>query len=247
MNNFWNKTNTILSVIAILVAIFIGWYFNREKSTSLNIEQVNATKLSPNLDIEGLTVQYLFHDSIEVNNLWKTIFTIKNTGDQSLYGKGFSDINVKDGVLQLIVKDCKKLLSIKMTNNNNGCILSNNGGLIITQWKPNEYAEFEILTESETAPSLTINPRDIKDATITYSKYTPSTISTTPKLIDKFPSSLRNILKWVIVVIMALLILMAVVQMPQQLKDKPNFVRVFTIILWMVFMALTLSPLLWVF
>lgn len=247
MNNFWNKTNTFLSVIAILVAIFIGWYFNREKSTSLNIEQVNATKLSQNLDIEGLSVQYLFHDSIEVNNLWKTIFTIKNAGDQSLYGKGFSDINVKDGVLQLIVKDCKKLLSIKMTNNNNGCILSNNGGLIITQWKPNEYAEFEILTESETAPSLTINPRDIKDATITYSKYTPTTISATPKLIDKFPSSLRNILKWVIVVIMALLILMAVVQMPQQLKDKPNFVRVLTIILWMVFMALTLSPLLWVF
>ena len=80
MNNFWNKTNTILSVIAILVAIFIGWYFNREKTTSLNVEEVNATKLSQNLDIDGLTVQYRFHDSIEVRNLWKTIFTIKNTG-----------------------------------------------------------------------------------------------------------------------------------------------------------------------
>ncbi len=247
MNNFWNKTNTILSVIAILVAIFIGWYFNREKTTSLNVEEVNATKLSQNLDIDGLTVQYRFHDSIEVRNLWKTIFTIKNTGDQSLYGKGFSDINVKNGVLQLIVIDCKELLSIKMTNNNNGCILSNNGGLIITQWKPNEYAEFEILTESETAPTLKINPRDIKDATITYSKYTPSTISATPKLIDKFPSSFRNILKWVIVVIMGVLILMAIVQMPQLLKDKPSFIKVFTLIVWSIFIALTLSPLLWVF
>ena len=131
MNNFWNKTNSILSVLAIAVAIIIGWYFNREKTASLNIEQVNATKLSENLDIDGLTVQYLFHDSIEVKNRWKTIFTIKNTGDQSLYGKGGSDINVKDGVLQLFVNYCNKLLSIKMTTNN-GCILNNKGGLVIT-------------------------------------------------------------------------------------------------------------------
>ena len=247
MNNFWNKTNTILSVLAILVAIFIGWYFNREKTTSLNIEQVNATKLSQNLDIDGLTVQYLFHDSIEVKNLWKTIFTIKNTGDQSLYGKGFSDINVKDGVLQLFVNDCNKLLSIKMTTNNNGCILNNKGGLIITQWKPNEYAEIEILTESETAPTLQINPRDIKDATITFSKYTPSTIIVTPKLIDKFPTPIKNILKWVVIVVMGLIILMAVVQMPQQLKDKPAPVKVVTIILSLIFMAITICPLLWVF
>lgn len=99
---------------------------------------MNATKLSQIPDIEGLTVQYLYHDSFEVKNLWKTIFTIKYTGDQSLYGKGFSDINVKDGVLKLVVDDCNRLLSIKMTNNNNGCILGSNGGLIITQWKPNE-------------------------------------------------------------------------------------------------------------
>ena len=147
----------------------------------------------------------------------------------------------------IFVNKCNKLLSIKMTTNNNGCILSNTGGLIITQWKPNEYAEIEILTESETAPILQINPRDIKDATITYSKYTPSTISATPKLIDRFPVSVRNILKWVIIVVMGLLILMAIVQMPQQLKDKPNLVKVFTIISWCIFMAFTLSPLLWVF
>lgn len=247
MKNFWNKTNTILSVIAIFVAIFIGWYFNREKSTSLNIEQVNATKLSQNLDVEGLTAQYLFHDSIEVKNLWKTIYTIKNTGDQSLYGKGFSDINVKDGVLQLFVNDCNKLLSIKMTTNNNGCILNNKGCLIITQWKPNEYAEIEILTESETAPTLQINPRDIKDATITYSKYTPSTITVAPKLIDKFPAPIRNTLKWIIVVIMVLAILGAILQFPQQQKDKPTFVRVVTIVCWCILMAFFLSPLLWIF
>ena len=134
-----------------------------------------------------------------------------------------------------------------MTTNNNGCILYNNRSLLITQWKPNEYVEIEILTESETAPTLQINPREIKDATITYSKYTPSTIIATPKLIDKFPVPLRNTLKWIIVVMMVLVILGAIIQLPLQQKDKPIFVRVFTIVCWCILMAFFLSPLLWLF
>lgn len=147
MNNFWNKTNTILSIIAILVAIFIAWYFNRNKETSLNIEQVNATLLTQNLDIDGLTIKYLYHDSIDVQNLWKTIYIIKNTGDQSLYGQGFSDINVQNGTIPLNVIGCEKLLSLKMIGGNNGVLLGKNNSLIITQWKPNEYTEIEILSE----------------------------------------------------------------------------------------------------
>ena len=192
MNNFWNNTNTFLSIIAIIVAILVGWYFNQEKVTALNIEQVNTTMLSQNPDIDGLTVQYLYHDTIEVKNLWKSIFTIKNIGDQSLYGKGFSDINVKNGVIPLIVCNCNRVLSIKMTNNNCGCSLIDNGKLLITQWKPNEYAEFEILTECEVSPTLNIEPRGIKDANISYSNYTPASISTTPRFIDKFPDPIKN-------------------------------------------------------
>ena len=203
--------------------------------------------LSPKTDIDGLAVQYLYHDTIEVSNLWKSIFTIKNIGDQSLYGKGFSDINVKNGVIPLIVSNCNRVLSIKMTSNNCGCSLIDNGNLLITQWKPNEYAEFEILTEGEVSPTLNIEPRGIKDANISFSTYTPATISTTPKFIDKIPDPIKNTLKWIIVSVMGLLIIAAILQMPQQLKDKTSGVRIFTIILWSIFMIFILSPLLWMF
>lgn len=151
--------------------------------------------LSQKPDIDGLAVQYLYHDTIEVTNLWKSIFTIKNIGDQSLYGKGFSDINVKNGVIPLIVSNCNRVLSIKMTSNNCGCTLIDNGNLLITQWKPNEYAEFEILTEGEVSPTLNIEPRGIKDANISFSTYTPATISTTPKFIDKIPDPIKKHIK----------------------------------------------------
>lgn len=247
MNNFWNKTNMFLSIIAIIVTILVTWFFNREKITALNIEQVNATMLSRNPDIDGLTVQYLYHDTIQVKNLWKTIFTIKNVGDQSLYGKGFSDTNVRDGIIPLMVGNSKRVLSIKLTSNNCGCQLLNNNSLIVTQWKPNEYAEVEILTEGEKSPTLRIEPRNIKDASISYSQYTPATISATPKLIDKIPASIRGTLKWIIVFVMGIMILAAIFQMPQQLKDKSNGIKVFTIILWCIFLTFILSPLLWMF
>ena len=46
---------------------------------------------------------------------------------------------------------------------------------------------------------------------------------------------------------MGLLIIAAISQMPQQLKDKTRGVRIFTIILWSIFMIFILSPLLWMF
>lgn len=247
INNLWNKTNTFLSIAAIIVTIFIAWYFNHDKTTSLNIEEVNATMLTQDLDIEGLTIQYLFRDSIEVKNLWKTLFTIKNTGEQSLYGKGFSDINVKDGIIPLVVNDCNVVLNVNMTNNNNGCILNNKGELIVTQWKPNEFVEIELLTEGEKAPTLQINPRLIKDVNITYSTYTPSNINITPKIIDKFPTTLKNIIKWAIVVIMIIMIIGAITQMPSQLKGKPASVKISTIFLWCFVLFIIVCPLLWMF
>ena len=247
LTNIGKKVEIIVSIVAVIVTALITWYFNRDKTISLNIEKVNATMLTQDLDLDGLTIQYLFHDSIEVKNLWKTLFTIKNTGEQSLYGKGFSDINVKDGIIPLIVNDCNVVLNVNMTNNNNGCILNNKGELIVTQWKTNEFVEIELLTEGEKAPTLQINPRLIKDVNITYSTYTPSNINITPKIIDKFPTTLKNIIKWAIVVIMIIMIIGAITQMPSQLKGKPASVKISTIFLWCFVLFIIVCPLLWMF
>ena len=179
--------------------------------------------------------------------MWKTLFTIKNTGEQTLYGKGFSDMNVCNGVIPLKVSDCEKLLSIRITNNNNGTSLNQNQELVIGQWKPNEYTEIEVLSEGEGIPILEISAREIKDGILTYSQYTPTTKILLPKLIDRLPSAISNILKWVIVVIMGILVLAVVTQIPDQLKKKPISIKIPTIILWSIFIIILICPLLWMF
>ncbi len=106
--NIWNKTSAISAIVAIIVTIIIAWY-NKDKNTLLNIEQVNTTLLSQKPDIDGLSVKYVYHDTINVNNLWKAIYTIKNTGDQTLYGSGFSDTNIRNGVIPISLSKCDKL------------------------------------------------------------------------------------------------------------------------------------------
>ena len=69
-NLFWNKTSAFIGLIAIIVAIGISWYFNREKSTILNIEKVSEILLTKPLNVEGLTANYMYYDSIEVKNLY---------------------------------------------------------------------------------------------------------------------------------------------------------------------------------
>ncbi len=247
MNNFWNKTSAIIGIVAIIVTIFITWYFNRDKETSLNIEEINTTLLTQNLNVEGLSVNYLYQDSIEVKNLWKSLFAIKNTGEQTLYGKGFSDMNVQDGIIPLDISGCERLLSVRMKNSNNGAILNNKGVLIVTQWKPNEYVEIEVLSEGVKAPQLNVNSRGIKDASISYSKYTPSTIIVEPKIIDRFPTSIRNVIKWFIIVVMGILILASITQIPNQLKDKHAAVKIITLIFMIFFLSIIISPILWMF
>lgn len=247
MNNLWNKTNAIAAIVAIFVTIFITWYFNREKETSLNIEEVNSTLLTQNLNVEGLSAYYLYHDSIEVTNLWRTLFVIKNTGEQSLYGKGFSEMNVQNGIIPLNISGCNRLLSMRMKANNNGTILDKYGTLIVTQWKPNEYIEIEVLTEGDKSPRLEINARGIKDASVSYSKYTPSVMTVEPKIIDSFPNSIKSIIKWIIIVVMGILILASVFQIHTQLRDKPTPVKFLILILMIIILAITISPILWMF
>ena len=76
-NNFWNKTTVIIGIIGIVVSIFFGVLSNRKNTTSLNIEKFNETLLTKPLNIDGLTISYIFHDSIYVTNLWQSTFIIK--------------------------------------------------------------------------------------------------------------------------------------------------------------------------
>ncbi|MDE6515860.1 MAG: hypothetical protein K2L03_07470 [Bacteroidales bacterium] len=244
INNFWPKLQTVLMVVSIVVA-GMTWYFHREKSTSLDIEQVTATLLTQDFAIEGLTVKYQYHDSIEVKKLWKTVFVIKNVGDETLYGKGFSEINLRNGVIPLSVSNCDNMLSMSVADNLIA-FQNENQELVVTQWKPNEYVEVEVLTEGDSVPRLIIDERGIKNAKISYSQYSPSDKAYT-RLIDYFPNMLREILKSVSMFVIMCNVGAIIGYIFAQAKGKSKSDKFAIVVVLIVVVFFLLFPLLWMF
>ena len=245
INNFWTKVQVLVGIVSTLVACVVAWHYNRDRETSLNIEQVNATLLTQNFEVEGLTAKYQYCDSIEVENLWKTVFVIKNTGEQTLYGSGFSEMNIRNVIITLLVSRCNKVLSIKVVNDAE-VSLNRFLDLVVTQWRPNEYVEIEMLTEGDSVPLLTINERGIQNATITYSQYSP-TRKNDYKLIDHLPHPINKALMYGTIFVLVVFVIAIVVQLPAQLRGKQVVVKVISIILFTIIIGLLLCPLLWMF
>lgn len=245
INNFWTKVQVLVGIVSIIVACVVAWHYNRDRETSLNIEQVNATLLTQNFEVEGLTAKYQYCDSIEVENLWKTVFVIKNTGDQTLYGSGFSEMNIRNGVIPLVVSRCGKLLNIRIINNAE-VSLNRFRELVVAQWRPNEYVEIEMLTEGDSVPLLTINERGIQNATITYSQYSP-TKKNDNRLIDYVPHPIKKTLMCGTIFVLFVFVIAIAVQIPAQLRGKQVIVKVISTILFAIFICLLLCPLLWMF
>ena len=246
-NLIWNRTSAFIGVIAIVVTIGISWYLNREKSTILNIEKVSEILLTKPLDVKGLTSSYMYNDSIEVKNLWRTTFVIRNVGKKTIYGKGFPEQSIRDLYIPFLIKNCEKVLSVIISNENNEAWMAEQLNLGIVQWKPEEYVEITMLTDGDNPPNLIINDREIKDSKITYSVYSVEKINEKQKWIDYFPKGLANTLKWIIVVVMVFLFIAAVFTIPRMVKTVSKGQKVLTLILWAFFMIILLCPILWMF
>jgi hypothetical protein len=246
-NLIWNRTSALIGLIAIVVTIGISWYVNREKRTILNIEKVSEILLTKPLNVEGITSSYMYNDSIEVKNLWRTTFVIRNVGERTIYGSGFSEQSIRDSHIPLSVENCEKVLSTIVTNENNSSCMLVPLQLIITQWKPKEYVEITTLTDGNNPPNLIINDREIKDSEITYSVYSAEKINENQKWIEHFPKGLANTLKWIIVVVMVFLFIAAVFTIPDQVKTASKGQKVLTLVLWLFFMIILLCPILWMF
>ncbi|MCL2245826.1 MAG: hypothetical protein FWC10_01780 [Lentimicrobiaceae bacterium] len=248
-NLIWNRTSAFIGVIAIVVTIGISWYLNREKSTILNVEKVSEILLTNPLNVEGLTSSYMYNDSIEVKNLWRTTFVIRNVGKKTIYGKGFPEQSIRDLYIPFLIKSCEKLLSVIITNENNEAWIAEPLKLGIIQWKPEEYVEITTLTDGNNSPDLIINDREIKDSKITYSVYSAEKINENENknLIEYFPKGIANTLKWIIVVVMVFLFIAAIFTIPDQVKTASKGQKILTLALWLFFLIILFCPILWMF
>lgn len=258
----------IITLIGVVLTGLIGYYQIIHKDIiTLDIEKVNSTLLTRPLNIKGLKVSYIYHDSIRVKKLWETTFVIRNTGKTTILGDGFLGKNIKDDCLPIQITNCEQLLSATITNCNNASRLDK-GKLYFTQWKQNEYVEIKLITEGKKSPSLIISDRDIIDSEITYSEYSPKVEMSNKKLIDSIPRGLANILKWFYSVVMGLSFLSSPFVLYYSMKEdskKTNkngdinihtenqddigvlgkvIVGIFTILIFFLFFG---SPILWMF
>ncbi len=232
-----------------IVIAALGLYYQvfYKERISLNVETVSTTLLTRPFHIEGLRASYTFHDSINVERLWQTTFVIKNTGNKTILGEGFSNKNIRNSYIPLKFEKCNRLLSTKLTNSNNDAFLINNN-LYISQWKPNEFCEIMVISDGLDSPCLTICDRDIVDSEITYSVYSPKTDTSNKKLIDYLPNFIKVTLKWIIVAIIITVSLASIVEVIKQTKKQSGvLVIVLTIIACLIIIAIFASPLLWIF
>ena len=139
INNTIQKILRGLGTIVLIVLAALPVYYNRTKTTSLEIKKISEVELTRPLNVARLTSSYLY-DSIRVEHLWQTSFVIKNVGENTLYGEGFDSKNIRNNALGLEIKNCDTLLSVAVMDNTVSASLKGDS-IQFVQWRPNEYIE----------------------------------------------------------------------------------------------------------
>ena len=246
INNTIQKILRGLGTIVLIVLAALPVYYNRTKTTSLEIKKISEVELTRPLNVARLTSSYLY-DSIRVEHLWQTSFVIKNVGENTLYGEGFDSKNIRNNALGLEIKNCDTLLSVAVMDNTVSASLKGDS-IQFVQWRPNEYIELLLLSDGQVAPEIIINDRDIQNATISYDTFSPKESLAPQRFVDRWPKGLSKVIWWIVLVFEILSLLVLVLAMVMQLmkasskEEKKSNIYVFVWILIMV-----LLPMIWMF
>lgn len=245
---FWTIIGVIISFVALCITI-VEIYLNREKQTILEIKKISEIELTRPLEVARLSSMYLY-DSIPVAHLWQVSCVIKNAGEVAILGDGFANKNIRGHAINLHIINCEQLLSVDITGTNTDAVLLNDTSLKFTQWRPNEYVELLLLSDGPLAPEVTINDRDIQNATITNVKYSPQEQLIDKRLMDKLPMALSNTLWWITIIaesISLLILLLAYIVPNVREKDNKNKKDTSEVVVFIWIIILILLPIIWMF
>ena len=237
---------TIVGVVVTCLSFYYGFIY--KEKMQIEVQSLDKTQLTQISEIKGLTAKFYFNDSIPVKNLWKVRYLIKNVGNIIIIGQGANSSLLNEGVPLKFANNCN-VLDMNISHETNAAKLIN-GILHFKQWKSSEYTEITAFVECANGePDLTIDSRDIIAADVLYTDYRQFQEDPNKKLIDYFPSSLKNTIKWTMTIIIALLLLFAIPQAIKQIRtvDGGKGVKVFTAILMLIFFVIMLMPFLWIF
>lgn len=245
----WSRFHSIVSLLITFLSLAFAaltFYYNREKTTILEISRVSDLELTKPLNIKKLSSAYTY-DSIPVEHLWQSSFVITNKGETTIYGNGFEAKNIRGNAIRLHLTNSSRILAIEVVDATAEVSLLCDS-LYFTQWRPNEYIEIKVLSDGSLAPELCINNRDIKDAQIIYTRYSLGAKSENARLIDIFPRAVSLSLWWIVIIFYAVMFIalsIAATKQCKQATDKTT--KVITTIVWIMVISLVYLPLLWMF
>jgi len=191
----------LLYSLLIFIATIIGLVLAFSKDiVELEVRAINKTQLTKVANIDGLTVEFLYKDSI-VKNLWQVTYHIQNVGSKTIVAKGDSK-NILEENLFISFNDSVKVLFVDSARGNFpiATIIDFKNNIInldFKQWQKSEYTYIIAIVENfgEAEPSITIDRRNIVDAKVTFLEDKP--VETKKKLIESFAHGiLFDILKW---------------------------------------------------
>jgi hypothetical protein len=177
-------------------SIALSQYFQKD-IIKMEVKSIDKTQLTYLPDIEGLTVEYRYQDSI-VENLWKMRYVISNVGSKTIIGKG--DIkNILMENLCIGFSDSVRILSVIIDEKNFDIsilnAIDNSLELDFKQWKQSEFIDITAIVENfgANSPFITIDEQDIIDSNVIISEYKP-TENTNKKILDYLPPHFRVVM-----------------------------------------------------
>lgn len=149
----------MVTIFSIFVTALFSYFF-REK-VRVTVCCTESTLLTQKPEISGITIFVQYEDTIPVENLWRICYTLENTGNKNIIGKGAqSSLVAKEGGLPLYTRNVKKMFQISAADNNR--IELKGSILYFKQWLPDECITIEALVESSgEKPELYIDEHDI--------------------------------------------------------------------------------------
>jgi hypothetical protein len=239
------------SIFGLLIAGYYQFIF--KEKISLEVKTIDVVELTSLPKIDGLITTFEFNDTT-VTNLWKIRFYISNKGNKSLIGQGDRKDLLTTG-LPLYIRDSISILSIVINDKNFPVEIINNKNYLtldFKQWKVGEYLEIIGYIENfkKTEPNVFIDDRDIIESEIVFTKYEPVEKQVKAKLIDKLPSGMQEILKWLIILTIIILDFWSIFAIRKELKkdDMQNSraVAFMAFIIWLIATVIFTTPLLWI-
>ena len=185
-----------------------------------------------------MSVKYYYQDSIEVHNLWRMQWVIRNTGDKTIVGAG-NDSQLLNNGLPLRFSNGNQVLSLRINNSNNNAILRDTC-LWFQQWRRGEYVELTAFIENDKQPEIQVSDRDIVDSKISYSKYSPESTMIRSSIIEYLPQWVSKTLKIIYYIFSSIMLLACIAILFSKDNDFSTKMSIIVIYLFM------LTPLLWI-